>query len=993
MKKRAGNLSFLKRVIVGILATFALFAISVTILVMVNTLLREAARAYENTTKADLLLNLHHIQQQDANQYADRMVKDVKETADVMGAVLEEFVGEDGYTGPRVFTDGAVIELRDGAVVPPDGAPADLARLKPDQIKNWADSVEVDNAMITVFPEGSDLNGYDDALIMGAARITDDTYYVTWSSYFKTLDDIMDRYGANEVFHTVELAFDGAIFIVDTSDSSLPVIFNSGKLPEVEYLAELGINADDLLSKRMAAGEYEGESLEAVYGQTEFPHEGIVLVSNVGTTAAHTSLVTLFIAGIMMIAIFTFGCYLLFSQKYARDKILDERHAPRYAPKALQKMAVVAVALGSALILIVTIFVSSVSTLYERTTMNDTVISGLFEALDEYQRSRSDYLYAAEERWFVEQAQRIAGIIAEYPDTATPEMLRRVSNQLGCDYVMLFDSTGRESMCSTGYTGFTLGNGQGEHAEDFRRLLRGIPSVYHSPSRDTLTGLLDAYAGVTIPSTAGKDTQGALVLAIPDELIKNEVTLSSFDDLLTAITPDNAICYAMDSQTGQVLYASADGLAGTPITELGFPKNAIHGGYLDFVNLPKGRYYVRTDQQDSVTFLYGTTTILALTTVMPFSLMATVVFAVVMAINSFIMLFGYTKDVFEDWVHKGTPIEDGQLVEVMSPDGKRLRTVDPSRRWSFAHIKWRDLVPERKTSSILIAQLAAFAVVVYLVARSGIGMLSGSRSEIVSYILFGDWMRGFNLFAICAIIMVVTMALLLIQVARLSLQLLSMLFDSRGETVCRLVYSLLKYVIVLGALYYSFGYLGFDARTRLTSLGIVSIALSLGAQTLVADIIAGIFIVFEGDFQVGDIIDVGGYRGTVLEIGVRSTKLMGRGYNIKIIDNRDIKNVLNMTHLNSFYPLEIKVPTVVPTERMEEILTRELPKIGAAHQDVIVSGPEYKGITSIQTGLPFPAVGYSILTECREENYFKVERIVNGEVMRILEEEDIPLRM
>ncbi len=43
----------------------------------------------------------------------------------------------------------------------------------------------------------------------------------------------------------------------------------------------------------------------------------------------------------------------------------------------------------------------------------------------------------------------------------------------------------------------------------------------------------------------------------------------------------------------------------------------------------------------------------------------------------------------------------------------------------------------------------------------------------------------------------------------------------------------------------------------------------------------GLSIVFEGEYQVGDIIEVGGYRGEVLEIGVRTTKLEGRGGNIK----------------------------------------------------------------------------------------------------------------
>ena len=51
-----------------------------------------------------------------------------------------------------------------------------------------------------------------------------------------------------------------------------------------------------------------------------------------------------------------------------------------------------------------------------------------------------------------------------------------------------------------------------------------------------------------------------------------------------------------------------------------------------------------------------------------------------------------------------------------------------------------------------------------------------------------------------------------------------------------------------------------------------------------------------------------------------------------------------------------KVPNTVPIAKMEELLMRELPKIAAAHENIIVSGPTYKGVTSIQTGLPLPMV-------------------------------------
>ena len=154
-----------------------------------------------------------------------------------------------------------------------------------------------------------------------------------------------------------------------------------------------------------------------------------------------------------------------------------------------------------------------------------------------------------------------------------------------------------------------------------------------------------------------------------------------------------------------------------------------------------------------------------------------------------------------------------------------------------------------------------------------------------------------------------------------------------------------------------------------------------------ADILAGISIVFEGEFQVGDIIDVAGYKGVVQEISVRSTKVIGQGDNVKIISNNDIKNVINMTRLNSWYPLNISVPITEPLLKVEEILTRELLEIGKKN-NCIIGDPFYKGVETLSGG----SMTLLILTECKEYDYDKVKRFINRELRIVFEREDIELR-
>ena len=192
--------------------------------------------------------------------------------------------------------------------------------------------------------------------------------------------------------------------------------------------------------------------------------------------------------------------------------------------------------------------------------------------------------------------------------------------------------------------------------------------------------------------------------------------------------------------------------------------------------------------------------------------------------------------------------------------------------------------------------------------------------------------------------------------------------------------------MVLALLFYGFEFLGIDVRALLAPLALISLALSLGSRELVQDILAGITIVFEGEYQVGDVIEVGGYRGKVVEIGVRTTKLLGRGDNIKIISNRDIRNVLNMSRLNSWIDMEFTLSNTLPMHQIKTIMDRELPEIGRSIPDII-SGPIYKGIVSMNGN----KITISVTCECNEEVSYRVQRELYAKFYELFERESLPL--
>ena len=211
--------------------------------------------------------------------------------------------------------------------------------------------------------------------------------------------------------------------------------------------------------------------------------------------------------------------------------------------------------------------------------------------------------------------------------------------------------------------------------------------------------------------------------------------------------------------------------------------------------------------------------------------------------------------------------------------------------------------------------------------------------------------------------------------------------ETRGETICRLTGSLLKYVIIVVGLFFSLESLGFDPTTLLASLGIFSLALSLGAKDLVADVLSGITIVFSGEYQIGDIVEIGGFRGRVWEIGVRSTTLVNKDGNLKNISNRNVSNVMNLSRLNSRYNLHVSIPYDQPMDKVKEILDRELPVISRELGD-LANGPVFVGITGLDSG--HMTLGF--YAECAEEDMDEVCDKMNSAIKALFDKYEIPIK-
>ena len=207
---------------------------------------------------------------------------------------------------------------------------------------------------------------------------------------------------------------------------------------------------------------------------------------------------------------------------------------------------------------------------------------------------------------------------------------------------------------------------------------------------------------------------------------------------------------------------------------------------------------------------------------------------------------------------------------------------------------------------------------------------------------------------------------------------------NRQKTIISLMKSLIKWVIIIITILLVLNAFGVDTSTLLASAGILALVIGLGAQSLIADIIAGFFIVFEEEYQVGDIITIDGFRGTVSDIGIRVTKIVDAGGNVKIMNNSDIKSIINQTSELSVAKCIMSIDYDENVERVEKIFKEYAPKIQKNIPDII-EGPFYRGINQLNSS----SVDLFFIAKCNEENVYQVQRDMNKELFKMFKENNI----
>ena len=208
----------------------------------------------------------------------------------------------------------------------------------------------------------------------------------------------------------------------------------------------------------------------------------------------------------------------------------------------------------------------------------------------------------------------------------------------------------------------------------------------------------------------------------------------------------------------------------------------------------------------------------------------------------------------------------------------------------------------------------------------------------------------------------------------------------RLKTVNLLIINIIKYIIVIIVILLTLATFGVNISSLVAGLGVTTAIIGLAFQDLAKDLIAGIFIITEAQYEVGDTIEVDGFMGEVVAIGLKTTQIRDFKGATKIIGNRYMDNMINYSLHTSLAVVDVGVGYEHSPEEVEKVLknlAKELSgKIEEAKGEI-----EVLGINELDNS----SVVYRVTLEVSSMQQYAVQRLLRKKIKEALDNAKIKI--
>lgn len=175
--------------------------------------------------------------------------------------------------------------------------------------------------------------------------------------------------------------------------------------------------------------------------------------------------------------------------------------------------------------------------------------------------------------------------------------------------------------------------------------------------------------------------------------------------------------------------------------------------------------------------------------------------------------------------------------------------------------------------------------------------------------------------------------------------------ESRSKSIGSLFKSITSFVIVVVSFMLVLSELGINVAPLLASAGIAGVALGFGAQNLVKDFLAGVAMILEDQFGIGDAVDLGPASGTVIAVGLRTTGIRGTDGTIWYVRNGEVTRVGNSSQGEAVVTIDLPLAYRADAAAAGQIALTTATEIAESEDfaDAVTVMPTLQGIVSMDT--------------------------------------------
>ena len=190
----------------------------------------------------------------------------------------------------------------------------------------------------------------------------------------------------------------------------------------------------------------------------------------------------------------------------------------------------------------------------------------------------------------------------------------------------------------------------------------------------------------------------------------------------------------------------------------------------------------------------------------------------------------------------------------------------------------------------------------------------------------------------------------------------------RSKTLCSVINNILKYIILIFCVLAVLEVYNISTKGIVTSLGVVGLVAGLAFQDTLKDLLAGFSIIFENAYAVGDTVTINEFKGKVISLGLKTTKIKSINGDIKIISNSNITEIINHSLDDTYDFIDIPVDYKEDVSRIEEILSNLCDRILKEVKNVL--DIELLGVNELDSS----SVNFRIKVKTKPELHYDVRR-------------------